>query len=274
METVGDNGGRIQLSAAENVSLASRASARARECGGWLWRHRVPRDGGPERGGVVNVGAGSLIDVGGAGEGGRTVRLRAPQVGNDVAIAPVAELEYRRSFGDRGRISRRFTTHVQTIDQNVIDAVSADARRASCPTQRRSARVSAAVSPSRRASELRSDDDMELTTDWDLHNLRFANGSAGVLALRRAAISKINANLSDGFDGATADAALLGGSSLSAQSPGRRECGGAPTRSLCCRPASLPAGKGSVIVGGTAGSIQYFYDPAHGNEHPAVSTRR
>ncbi len=115
---------------------------------------------------------------------------------------------------------------------------------------------------------------MELVTDWDLHNLRFGDGSSRrARRCVRAAICKINANLSDGFDGATASAALLGGAFVGVQPHGWRQYRRARTRSLCCRPGQLAAGKGSVIVGGTADTHRVFLRSGARQRAQLVSAR-
>ncbi|MGH8445608.1 MAG: hypothetical protein ACREVL_10085, partial [Solimonas sp.] len=261
VETTGDNGGRIQLSAAESVRLESGAKLLARAkaadgSGGTVFLETVGQDGG-----VIDVGAGSLIDVSGTGEGGRTVRLRAPQIGNDVGIAPVAGT----ITGARSVIAEGFRVYdgVHTIDQGVIDTVSNDAADFMVHADAIRARLGSGITVAP-GIELRSDADMELTQDWDLHALRF-NGSAGVLTLRAKGDLKINGNLSDGFDGTGDSAALLNGESWTLNLTG-----GANTSSpdsLAVLPqGQLAAGKGSVIIGGTADTIEYF-TTADGSEN-------
>lgn len=263
VRTVGDNGGRIQLSAAENVVLSSGGQLLAKAnavdgSGGVVVLETAGRNGG-----VINVAAGSLIDVSGSGEGGRTVRLRAPQLGSDIGIAPVAGT----ITGARSVIAEGFRVYddVNTIDQGVIDTVSADATafmaNAAAIKQRLGSGVT--VAP---GIELRSDGDMELVTDWDLHELRFDGGGAGVLTLRAQGDLKINANLSDGFDSVVAEAALLNGESWAFNLTAGANTD-SPDSMAVLPTGLLAAGKGSLIVGGTADTIEYFYDPAHGNEH-------
>ncbi len=265
IETVGDNGGRIQLSAAKDVTLASggKLLARARSengSGGTVFLETVGKDGGE-----ISVAAGSTVDVSGAGEGGRTVRLRAPQIGgNDVAIAPVAGT----IVGARSVIAEGFRVYedVGTIDGDVIETVGQDAAAFMANAAAVQARLGSQVTLAP-GIELRSDGDMELVEDWDLHELRFGSGrSAGVLTLRAKGDLKINANLSDGFDGAGRDAGLLNGDSWSINlAAGANTI--SPDSTAVLPTGQLEEGKGSIIIGGTPDTIEYIYDPTRGNEH-------
>ncbi len=145
----------------------------------------------------------------GTGEGGRLVRLRAPQIGNDMAIGGIGST----ITGARSVVAEAFRTHdgITKIDQPLIDQVSADATAFMANAGAIRARLGSAVTVAP-GIELRSDGDMELATDWDLHNLRF-DGAAGVLTLRARGDLLINANLSDGFDGSLPTATLLDGQS-------------------------------------------------------------
>jgi|GEM_PF-6823114 len=257
--TVGDNGGRIQLAAAEDVvvSASGQLLARARTtagAGGTVLLETTGRNGGR-----IATQAGSLIDVSGTGEGGRLIRFRAPQIGNDVAIDHLAGT----LAGARSVIAEGFRVYdgISTIDQSVIDTVSNDAiafMGANAAAIRN--RIGSGVTLTA-GIELRSDGDMELTDDWDLSNLRF-DGAAGVLTLRAAGDLLINANLSDGFSGGT----LLNGDSWALNLAAGANV--SSPDSMAVLPTGLLAeGKGSVIVGGTPDTIEYFYDPAYGNEN-------
>jgi filamentous hemagglutinin family protein len=256
IKTTGEDGGRIQLSAAKDVSLGSGARLLARAnsaegSGGTVFLETVGKDGGE-----IGVGAGSVIDVSGTGEGGRTVRLRAPQInGSDVAIAPVAGT----ITGARSVIAEGFRVYedVETIDQDVIDTVGQDATAFMTHAAAIQARLGSGITVAP-GIELRSDGDMELVEDWDLHELRFGSEqSAGVLSLRAKGDLKINANLSDGFDGASPDAVLTGGDSWTLNLTA-----GANTQSpdsLAVLPlAQLAPGKGSIIVGGTPDTTEFY----------------
>ncbi|MFZ0269946.1 filamentous haemagglutinin family protein [Caulobacter sp.] len=254
VRTTGDAGGRIQISAADNLNLLAGAQLLARAnaadgSGGTVFLETAGRNGGQ-----ISVAAGSLIDVTGTGEGGRMVRLRAPQLaGGDVAIAPVQG----SILGARQVIAEGFKVYdnVSTIDQSVINTISADASSFMAGAAVIQARLGSGVTV-QPGIELRSAGDMTLATDWDLHTLRF-NGAAGVLTLRAAGDLLLNANLSDGFDGAKANAALLGGASWTLNLAAGANI--TSPDSLAVLPiGQLAAGKGSVIVGGTPDTLEYY----------------
>ncbi|MFA6113752.1 MAG: filamentous hemagglutinin family protein [Sphingomonas sp.] len=262
IETLGDNGGRVQLSAAKSVNLlaGSHIVARANSAtgsGGNVFLETVGRDGGK-----IDLATGSTIDVSGTGEGGRLVRLRAPQIGNDMAIGGIGST----ITGARSVVAEAFRTYdgITKIDRPLIDQVSADATAFMANAGAIRARLGSGVTVAP-GIELRSDGDMELATDWDLHNLRF-DGAAGVLTLRARGDLLINANLSDGFDGSLPTATLLDGQSWAFNLTAGANI--ISPNSLAVLPlGQLASGKGSLIVGGTADTIEYYYDPAHGNEH-------
>ncbi|WP_165186547.1 filamentous haemagglutinin family protein [Caulobacter soli] len=254
VRTTGDSGGRIQISATDNVNLAAGSQLLAKAnaadgSGGTVFLETTGRNGGQ-----VSVAAGSLIDVSGTGEGGRLVRLRAPQLaGGDVAIAPVQG----SILGARQVIAEGFKVYdnVSTIDQSVINTVSADANAFMANAAAIRARLGSGVTV-QPGIELRSAGDMTLATDWDLHTLRF-NGAAGVLTLRAAGDLLLNANLSDGFDRAGADATLVGGASWTLNLAAGANI--ISPDSLAVLPVGqLATGKGSVIVGGTPDTIEYY----------------
>ncbi|WP_338447306.1 filamentous hemagglutinin family protein [Pelagerythrobacter marensis] len=254
IETPGENGGRIQLSAARDVTLAGSAQLLARAgaeggSGGTVFLETVGLEGG-----TIDIAAGSLIDVSGSGEGGRTVRLRAPQVGgNDVAIDRIDGT----ITGARSVIAEAFRVYdeVETIDQDVIDLVSGDAADFMQNAPAINARLGEQVQLAP-GIELRNDGDMELVTDWDLSTMRY-DGAAGVLTLRAAGDLLINANLSDGFDGTSPEAAMLDGTSWTINLTGGANI--ASPNSLAVLPqGQLAEGKGSVVIGGTPDTIEYY----------------
>jgi filamentous hemagglutinin family protein len=259
IETTGTNGGRIQLSAANDVVLTSggRLIARATAADGAGGTVLLETDG--RDGGAITTEAGAQIDVSGTGEGGRLVRFRAPQRGNDIAITSLDGA----ITGARSVIAEGYRVYdgVSTIDQALIDMVSDDATgfmNANAATIRN--RLGGGVTLTA-GIELRSPGDMELKQDWDLSALRF-DSAAGILTLRAGGDLLINANLSDGFSN---------GKLMDGESWGLNLTAGANTDSpdsMAVLPVGLlPGGKGAVIVGGTADTIEYYYDPAHGNEN-------
>jgi filamentous hemagglutinin family protein len=259
VRTTGDNGGRIQVSAAEDVTLSGTGKllASANAIGGAGGTVIVETTG--RNGGQIATQAGSVIDVSGTGEGGRLVRFRAPQVGNDVAIGQLAGT----ITGARSVLAEGFKVYdgVSIIDQGVITQVSNDATAfmsANGTTIRN--RLGAGVTLVA-GIELRSDSDMELKDTWDLSGLRF-DGAAGVLTLRAAGDLLINANLSDGFNGDL----LLDGESWAFNLTAGANTQSPDTLAVLTA-GQLAAGKGSVKIGGTADTLEYFYDPAYGNEN-------
>ncbi|MES2054831.1 MAG: filamentous hemagglutinin family protein [Pseudomonadota bacterium] len=266
IQTVGGDGGSIHLAAAEGVTIGANGQliARANAISGTGGSVLVETAG--RNGGEVNLLAGSLIDVSGTGPGGRIVRLRAPQRGSDLAIGTISgTITGARSVTAEGY---RVYDGIATIDQNVIDRVSVDAnafmQNAGVISARLGGRATVAA-----GIELHSDGDMELTKDWNLHDLRF-NGGAGVLTLRAKGDILINANLSDGFVDASPGAALDGSTSWTINLAAGANL--ISPDSLAVLPTGQLAGKGSVVVGGKADTIEYFYDPAHGNEHRLYRT--
>ena len=262
IRTVGDNGGSIHLAAADGVTvgatgqLLARANA-AQGSGGSVFIETAGRNGGE-----INLLAGSLIDVSGTGPGGRVVRLRAPQRGGDLAIGTIGGT----ITGSRSVIAEGYRVYdgIGTIDQGVIDRVSADAgnfmHNAAAIFARLGGKAVVAA-----GIELRSDGDMELTKDWNLHDLRF-DGGAGVLTLRTKGDLLLNANLSDGFVDASPGAALTDGASWTINLAAGANL--VSPDSLAVLPiGQIAEGKGSVIVGGTADTIEYFFDPKYANEH-------
>lgn len=259
IRTSGANGGTIQLAASQNVTLLSTGQLIARAgttdgSGGTVLLETAGADGG-----AISAQAGSLIDVTGAGEGGRLVGFRAPQVGNDIAIASLSGT----ITGARSVLAEGYRSYdgVTVIDQALIGRVEDDATafmaaNAAAIRNRLGNGVTFAA-----GIELRNEGDMQLQDDWDLSGLRF-DGAAGVLTLRATGDIRIDANLSDGF----ADGRLLDGDSWTFNLAAGANI--LSPNSLAVLPTGLlGADVGSVIVGGTPDTIEYFFDPAFGNEH-------
>lgn len=261
VRTPGAQGGRIHLADARGLSLESGArllaAANAADGAGGTVRLETSGRGG----GVLDLKAGSLIDVSGHGAGGRTVDLRAPQMGGGMALG---------AFDGQIKGARKVTAEayrvydgVDVIDEAVIGRVQDDAAGfmagANALRGRLAGKADLAV-----GIELRSDGDMRLSRDWDLHQVRF-DGAAGVLTLRAGGDLLIDGNLSDGFDGAGTDAAPL----AAQDNWSINLVAGANTASpdtLATRPMGLLDGKGSLVIGGTPDTIEYFQDPKYGNE--------
>ncbi|WP_411818607.1 filamentous haemagglutinin family protein [Hyphococcus sp. DH-69] len=212
ISTIGTNGGDIILAAAENINFTANgildASAKAESGkGGTVSISTAGRNGGQ-----TDMPAG-VIDVSGNNAQGGKVHFRAPQVGgNDIAIGSIAGA----INGARSIIAEAFRAYdnIATIDQAVIDTVTADAdafMTAAYANHVEARLGNATLVP---GIDLRNNGDMELVTDWDLHNMRYGpDNVAGVLSLRAAGDLLINGNISDGFDSSEPNAQLIDGNS-------------------------------------------------------------
>lgn len=190
-------------------------------------RFDVAAKGANERGGSVDlqvarngsiaIGA-AAFDVAGTGTGdGGQVRLRAPQLANDVAVerwgATVnggdVQLEAFRIYDlddADADASNGFLAEIDTALQNrvIADATAfmtahGDAIRTRLnQTGNAGFRIVPGI-------ELRSEGDMDLLHNWNLKDARFS-GQGGVLTLRAGGDLTINANLSDGFKNVVATA--------------------------------------------------------------------
>jgi filamentous hemagglutinin family protein len=183
----------------------------------------VGAKGADQRGGSVDlqVAVGGNIDVGSAainvagkgnGQDGK-VRLRAAQVGNDVAVsrwgATVAggdtQLEAFRVYDLGDADGNGANGHLAEIDTALQQQVMGDA---AAFMNANSDSIRARLGQTSNASflivpgiELRSEGDMDLVHNWNLKDARFG-GQGGVLTLRAGGDLTINANLSDGLKSA------------------------------------------------------------------------
>ncbi len=258
LDATGTDGGNIHLAAAGGLTLVNGSkllahALDAKGAGGTVLIETLGQNGAG-----IAMQQGALINVSGTGEGGRTVRFRAPQIGADMAIDRIdgtitgAASVYAEAY--------RVYENVEKIDQAGIDRYTSDAIRFMDNAGAVQARLGSGVSLVA-GIELRSGKDMELAEDWDLSGLRF-NGAPGVLTLRSVGDLLINANLSDGI----VDGKLMKGDSWSFNLTAGANLD-SPSSAAVLAGSRLAAGKGSVIVGGTPDTIEYFYDPAYGNEH-------
>lgn len=252
VQTTGRNGGSIRLSAAENLTLASTGQLIATGSNGGSGGSVILETAGAN-GGAVDVLAGSLIDVSGQGAGGRTVRIRAPQIGADMAIDRLDG----RIVGARSVLAEAYRGYddVETIDQGVIDQVSGDADAFMTGAGAIRTRLGGLVTVVP-GVELRSDGDMTLVTDWDLSGMRY-DGGAGVLTLRASGDLKLDANLSDGFSDASRDGALLDGDSWSISLTAGADLDSADSTGVLATGLLAPD-KGSLIIGGVADELDYY----------------
>lgn len=234
----GADGGSVRLIAAGDLVLDAGASISARGATG-------------EGGRVSLETANGWLDL----AGGSTIDVSGKTLGGDVHVRAL------RTAETSGTIQAR------RLDSTLIGAASAEAEAywaysgvseidaATIVRVQNAALDFMAQAPARIGGfdlrpgiELRSDGDMRLAADWDLHTVR-ANGGAGYLTLRAAGNLLLDKSLSDGFDGLGKDASLLGDRSWSY----RLIAGGDLTQAdvLALRPrADLEAaGIGDVVVG-------------------------
>lgn len=176
--------------------------------------------------GLLNVAAGSRLDV--SGGGGRVV-LRAPRTGAgagaDLALAPVGADIAGAAYVDaeavgvyEGVARLAATAGAGTLTFSTIAADNAAfltnanagriaARLGFADTATTNYRVLAAV-------EVRSAGDLVVADDWNLQTVRAA-GEPGVLTLRAAGSLRLQGSLSDGFSTATTAGTLQAGGSWS-----------------------------------------------------------
>jgi hypothetical protein len=222
LDASGAQPGRVRLHAAGALTVDSTGRILAAASSG---------DGGDGRielgsATALDVVAGSQIDAGGSGE----LRLRAPRTANNAEVmatlAPASivrageiTLEAFKTYtatsltsayiASRKTETDAFAGHLGAIATRL--GLAGDARFLLQP-----------------GLEIRSTGDLTLANDWDLRGWRFA-GAPAVVSLRAAGNLKLNANLSDGFDGVlptsalrsdrSASLRLVGGADLSAADP-------------------------------------------------------
>lgn len=252
IRTPATNGGSIRLSASEDLTLTGGSQLIAVGSNGGSGGVVILETAGVN-GGAVALDAGSLVDVSGQGAGGRTVRIRAPQVGADMAIDRLAG----RIVGARSVLAEAYRAYddVETIDQGVIDQVTADADIFMTGAAAIGARLGGGITVVP-GIELRNDGDMTLVTDWNLSSMRYG-GEAGVLTLRASGDLRFDANLSDGFSDAGRDGDLLTGDSWSFSLAAGADLASADSSGVLAV-GLLEPGKGSLIIGGVADQIDYY----------------
>lgn len=255
IKTTGRNGGGIRLSASEDLTLAGTSSLIASGSDGGSGGVVILETAGVD-GGAVALNAGSVIDVSGQGAGGRTVRVRAPQVGADMAIDRMDG----QIIGARSVLAEAYRGYddIEIIDQGVIDQVTADADAFMAGASAISARLGGTVTVVP-GIELRNDGDMTLATDWNLSGMRYG-GDTGVLTLRATGDLRFDANLSDGFSTASRGGELLDGDSWSYSLTAGADLSSADSSGVLAI-GLLEPGKGSLIIGGIADQLDYHLRP-------------
>ncbi|MGJ7543083.1 filamentous haemagglutinin family protein [Variovorax sp. LT1R16] len=240
-------GGRIAVAGGSGVTMASAASLRAGATDAELGSGRVTLEAS---GGQLDL-QGGVIDVGG-GEGGR-VRLRAHQNAGHDEIA-VTALNATVS-GARSAVLEGVTVY----DSTSVDAVKAQAvaeaqqfASHAGAVARRLGLSQVSVMP---GIEIRSNGDLTLGTDWNLHDSFGTGLREGGLTLRAAGNLVVGANLSDGFDAAGRNGVLQDAASWDLRLVAGADLSAANALSVR-QPAQLAAGSGNVVVGtATAGYL-------------------
>lgn len=194
-------GGRVRLSARDNLVLSGSAQIDARATG-------ADEQGGDVELGTLNgtltLASGSTISVAGTQANGSSVadghvRLRAPRVGADsVAIAPVAGTI---SGAQRVDIEAFRAYDATVVDATLIGNIQADTNA----YMANAAAIESAlgIGGDERfhllpGVEISSASDLTLASSWDLMDWRYQD-EAGVLTLRAAGNLSVSQSLSDGF---------------------------------------------------------------------------
>lgn len=212
LDASGDDAGRIELFAKNDVNVLDTARLKAESTG-------MLEDGGDieigTRDGNLNLAAGSTVDLsGGAGGRGGTLLLRAQRTANDVNIGALdSRITGARSVAVEAL--KVYGNNINTI--NTLTATGGSGTTLSLATINADntayavnhAAIKARLGKTADAGfhilsgvEVRAAGDLTLSNDWNLATSR-AGGEAGMLTLRAAGNLKINNNLSDGFSHAT-----------------------------------------------------------------------
>jgi hypothetical protein len=207
------SGGRVTLVGGAGVALEGTAAidAHAGEApaGGF-----EPASGRVEivaSGGSVDVAPGATVDVSGGRSGGGSVTVRAPRVGDDVAIDRLAGDFRARELVVQG--SRDYQASI--VDAALAAALRGDAAAWLLASEAtiRSDLGGAGLPPLlvAPAMTVRSDGDLDIASDVSLD----AALGAGHLGLEATGRIDVRAVVSDGFASAAGDAALATGRSFS-----------------------------------------------------------
>lgn len=209
LDASGADAGRIGLFAKNNVNVLGTGTITAASS----------KDGGNggdieigTTAGTLNFAAGSRIDVSAVtgGQRGR-VRLRAPRVGDDVAVAAVdgtiagassVEVEAVKAYDGIATLTATGASSGATLSLATINADNAAFAASHAAIKERLGKSADPAFHIVSGTEVRSTGDLILAQDWNLKDSR-AGGEAGVLTLLAQGNLKIDANLSDGFSHAT-----------------------------------------------------------------------
>lgn len=208
LDASGDDAGRIELFAGNDVNVLATAKLKAHSSG-------TNEDGGDveigSTAGSLDLAAGSTIDVaGGSGGQGGTVSLRAQRTGSDVAVSALdsAITGARAVAVEAVKVYDNISTLTasggsgSTLSLATIKADNTDFASNHAAIRTRLGKADDAGFHLLNGVEVRSAGDLTLGSDWNLAGSR-AGGEAGVLTLRAAGTLQLENNLSDGFDVAT-----------------------------------------------------------------------
>ncbi|MBT9571373.1 MAG: filamentous hemagglutinin, partial [Pseudomonas umsongensis] len=215
LDASGEQAGRIEIFAKGDVNLLASARMDAVSSG-------AKQDGGDieigTRDGSLNLTSSSALNVsGGSGGRGGRVLLRAPRIGNDVAVGAVdstitgaraVSVEAVKVYNNINTLTATGASSGSTLSLASIDSDNTAFAANQIAIKNRLNKTGDASFHLLSGVEVRSTGDLTLgtglaTTDWNLQASR-AGGEAGVLTLRAEGSLNINSNLSDGFSHATA----------------------------------------------------------------------
>jgi hypothetical protein len=197
LDASGAEGGRVELYAGTDLSLAAGSRVMARGTGAGAAGGAVTLS---SAGGDIRFQDGAVIDVSGAGSGG-TVSLRALQQGNDVSMTldgtiAGASAVYAEAFrvytaatitpvetGAWQSDAQAFMNNAAAIESRLLSGLDRQGWEAE------GLHLLAGI-------EVRSAGDLTLLQDWDLTSARFPL-EPGVLSLRAGGNLNLNANLVD-----------------------------------------------------------------------------
>lgn len=268
LDASGEDNGRIALFANNDVNILDGARLNAASTGAGASGGRIEM--GTQEG-SLNLAAGSALDVSGGngGEGGK-VLLRAPRINGDTDVAVTAldstirgadsvAIEAVRVYSGKTTLNATGASTGSTLS---LDTVKTDNTAFAANQATIMARLGVEADPDFRllsGVEVRSTGDMTLASDWNLSSSR-AGGEAGVLTLLAEGNLKLNSNLSDGFNVATAlngtaPATLLADDSWSYRLVAGADASAANPLAVKAGSADLTLAAGKLVRTGT-GDIQ------------------
>ena len=203
LDASGEDAGRIELFAKNNVNVLAGAELLAKSSG-------ANEDGGDieigTRDGSLSLAAGSDIDVSGGTEGqGGTVHLRTPRTANGVNIGALdSAIAGARSVSVEA-VKRYQYTGNKSLTSADLNAIKADNDSFAAHHAAIKLDLGKSADPLFHivsGVDVHATGDLALVNDWNLSTAR-VGGEAGVLTLAADGNLNISSNLSDGFNVAT-----------------------------------------------------------------------